>query len=122
MGGQPSQQTFQPDPSAAAAAFPFRWSRLGSDSDAIGSHGESEGYDENPSPLDDAPVWKCTTIAAWPVGLTAASTRSCAIPSFAKHPMVETDGHGESSRAFAMHRARGQLAAASAERTEPRSK
>lgn len=23
MGGQPSQQTFQPDPSAAAAAFPF---------------------------------------------------------------------------------------------------
>lgn len=61
MGGQPSQQTFQPDPSAAAAAFPFP--RLGpswkSDSDAIGhwahrtdqvSQGESEGYDENPFP------------------------------------------------------------------------
>lgn len=62
------------------------------------------------SPLDDAPVWKCTTIAAWPVGLTAASTRSCAIPSFAKHPMVETDGHGESSRAFAMQRARSRPA------------
>jgi len=41
---------------------------------------------------------------------------------FAKHPMVETDCHGESSRAFAMQRARGQLAAASAECTEPRSK
>lgn len=86
-----------PFPQVVGAVLEVTWMR--SDTGRIepmkSARGSRRDMTRTLSPLTMLPYGNVQPLQLGPVGLTAASTRSCAIPSFAKHPMVETDGHGE---------------------------